>query len=114
MQILALFLRNILNIAFIMSSTLHTFRRIAFAEGVSYILLLFIAMPLKYFFDQPAVVKYAGWAHGILFIAYAGWLVACWQKYKWSFGRTAFFFIASLLPFVPFVVERRLRKEDKV
>ena len=95
-----------------MSSTLHTFRKIAFAEGVSYILLLFIAMPMKYFFDQPAAVKYVGWAHGVLFIAYVVFLLACWSKYKWSFQRVAFFFVASLLPFVPFVVERRLKKED--
>ncbi|PVD50778.1 hypothetical protein DC498_18630 [Terrimonas sp.] len=95
-----------------MSSTLHTFRKIAFAEGVSYILLLFIAMPLKYFFNQPAAVKYVGWAHGVLFIAYVGWLIACWVRYKWSVKRCLLFFIASLLPFMPFVVEIRLKKEE--
>lgn len=95
-----------------MSSTLHTFRKVAFAEGVSYILLLFIAMPLKYFFDMPAFVKYVGWAHGVLFIAYVACLLMCWQKYKWSFSRVVFFFVASLLPFVPFYVERQLKKEE--
>lgn len=95
-----------------MSSPIHSFRKIAVAEGVSYILLLFIAMPLKYFFQQPAAVKYVGWIHGILFIAYVAWLLTCMARYKWSFKRVAFFFIASLLPFVPFVVERQLKKED--
>lgn len=95
-----------------MSSTLHTFRKIAFAEGVSYILLLFIAMPLKYFFNQPLVVKYVGWVHGVLFIGYVAILLACWVKYKWNFKRVAFFFVASLLPFVPFYVEKQLKKEE--
>lgn len=95
-----------------MSSPIHRFRNIAIAEGVSYILLLFIAMPLKYFFQLPAAVKYVGWVHGILFIAYVVWLLLCRSRYKWSFKRVVFFFIASLLPFAPFVVEKRLKKED--
>lgn len=97
-----------------MSSPIHSFRKIAVAEGVSYILLLCIAMPLKYFFQFPAAVKYVGWGHGLLFIAYVGCLLVCRTKYKWSFKRTVIFFIASLLPFVPFVVERQLKKEDAI
>jgi integral membrane protein len=49
-------------------TSLNLFRKVALAEGISYILLLAIGMPLKYGFDLPLVVKYMGWAHGILFI----------------------------------------------
>ena len=93
-----------------MSSPIDTFRKVAFLEGVSYIILLAIAMPLKYFLDSPGAVKVVGWAHGVLFMAYAVLLLICWVKYKWDFTRVVFFFIASLLPFVPFYVERSLRK----
>ena len=50
--------------------SVNRFRIIAVLEGWSYVLLLFIAMPLKYMFDMPLFVKYLGWAHGALFVAY--------------------------------------------
>jgi len=50
--------------------TSSIFSKVALAEGISYILLLFVAMPLKYLFDMPLAVKYTGWAHGLLFVLY--------------------------------------------
>ncbi len=94
-----------------MNQNIRSFTRVAFLEGLSYILLLFIAMPLKYFFDLPEAVKYVGWAHGVLFIAYVALLLVCGVQHKWSLKRMAFYFIASLLPFLPFFVERRLKQE---
>ena len=88
-----------------------TFSAIAVMEAISYILLLGIAMPLKYFFDWPLAVKYVGWAHGVLFMAYVVLLSLCWVKYRWSFRRVVYYFLASLLPFMPFGVEKDLRKE---
>lgn len=90
---------------------LNRFCFVATLEGISYLLLLGIAMPLKYFADMPEVVKYTGWAHGVLFVLYAVMLLMCWAKYKWSFGRAAVVFLASLLPFAPFIVERKLKRE---
>jgi integral membrane protein len=97
-----------------MNKTINTFRRIAIIEGISYVVLLGIAMPLKYFFDIPFAVKIVGWAHGVLFIAYMVYLLICWIKHQWSFKRVVFYFIASLLPFLPFWVEGNLRKEYQV
>jgi integral membrane protein len=94
-----------------MNSTVKTFTTIALLEGISYVVLLGIAMPLKYFFEMPMAVKFVGWAHGVLFVAYVTFLLLCWIKYKWSFTRVVFYFIASLLPFLPFWVERNLKKE---
>jgi integral membrane protein len=93
--------------------TLIRFTQIAFIEGVSTVILFFIAMPLKYLADWPLGVTYVGWLHGLLFVAYLILLVSCWYIYKWSFKRVALFFFASLIPFAPFIVERQLKKEMK-
>lgn len=94
-------------------TTLNLFRKIAVAEGISYLLLLFVAMPLKYFADMPWAVKYTGWAHGLLFVLYAAFLVFTWLEYKWSFGKAVLIFLASLLPFAPFFVDKKLKDDTK-
>ncbi len=93
-------------------TTLKLFRNIAIIEGISTVILFFVAMPLKYWGDMPLAVTYVGWVHGLLFIAYSYLLIMCWDKYKWKFGRVALFFVASLIPFAPFFVERKLRHES--
>ncbi|MTI30166.1 DUF3817 domain-containing protein [Xanthovirga aplysinae] len=90
---------------------LNTFRKIALLEGLSYLFLLLIAMPLKYFANMPEVVKYTGWAHGILFVAYCLFLLILMIQYKWSFGKSLWAFFASLLPFGTFVLDKQLKKE---
>lgn len=91
-------------------STLSIFKKVAVAEGISYLALLLIAMPLKYFAGMPLAVKYTGWAHGLLFVLYAALLLMCWMEYKWKFGKVVLVFLASLLPFAPFIVEKRLHE----
>lgn len=87
------------------------FRLVGVMEGISYLLLLLVAMPLKYFADMPEAVKYTGWAHGVLFVSYCILLLLVWIKYKWSFGKAVFAFVASLVPFGTFVLDRRLNRE---
>ena len=96
---------------FLFMSTIKTFILIATLEAISYLVLLGLAMPAKYFLNMPIGVKVVGWAHGVLFVAYCGCLVLCWIRYRWDFIRVVLFFLASLLPFLPFLVERKLRKE---
>ena len=93
-------------------STLNAFRKVAVAEGISYILLIFIAMPLKYWAGLPLAVKYTGWAHGLLFVGYGACLIMAWIEYKWSFGKVVLIFLASLLPFAPFFVDKKLKEEE--
>jgi integral membrane protein len=93
-------------------TTLSLFRKVAVAEGISYLLLLFVAMPLKYWAGMPLAVKYTGWAHGILFVGYGACLIMAWSEYKWPFGKAVVIFFASLLPFAPFFVDRRLKEEQ--
>ena len=94
-----------------MENSIAIFRKVAVAEGISYLLLLFVAMPLKYFAGMPLAVKYTGWAHGLLFVLYAVLLVMAWQEQKWKFGKALLIFLASLLPFMPFVVDKKLKEE---
>lgn len=92
-------------------SSLSLFRKVAVAEGISYVLLIFVAMPLKYWADMPLAVKYTGWAHGLLFVLYGAFLIMAWQEQKWKFGKVVLIFVASLLPFAPFIVDKRLKEE---
>lgn len=94
-----------------MHGKVKSFATVALIEGISFVLLLTIAMPLKYIFNFPGAVKIVGWAHGVLFILYIALLMLCWIEYKWSIRRVLMYFFASLLPIVPFIIERKLRKE---
>lgn len=87
-------------------------RAVALVEGISFIMLLGIAMPLKYFAGMPQAVTLAGWLHGMLFIAFCVALTQAHQEGKWSSWRTGTVLIAALLPFGPFVIDGRLREED--
>lgn len=90
------------------------FKWISLIEGVSFLVLLGIAMPLKYMFDIPIAVTYVGWAHGILFILYIYTVFPTSRKLKWDFSRTFFALIASVLPFGPFIFDRNLKKNQHV
>jgi integral membrane protein len=95
------------------NSTLTKFRMVAIAEGISFIILLGIAMPLKYFADMPMAVKVMGYIHGFLFI---GFIILAWET-KNSLNKNFLWFagamLASLLPFGTFVLDRQLKKEEK-
>lgn len=89
------------------------FRWIAIAEGVSFLLLLFIAMPLKYWAGIPLWVRIVGSIHGGLFILYIGAALRAANHDKWSFRELIVALVASLLPFGPFVIDHRLKQEER-
>src|SRR5688572_5930882 len=89
-------------------------RMAGISEGISFLILLFIAMPLKYFAGWPDGVKYVGWIHGLLFIFYVFALISISISAGWSFKRVAIAFIASLLPFGTFILDRQWRKDEEV
>ena len=76
--------------------------------------LLFIAMPLKYIYELPMAVTVVGWIHGVLFVIYIYVVFPTASKLKWDFSRTLFALIASVLPFGPFIFDRNLRKSQQV
>ncbi|RCR70755.1 DUF3817 domain-containing protein [Larkinella punicea] len=96
-----------------LKTPLSRFRFIGILEGISYLVLLGIAMPLKYWAGWPLAVKYVGWAHGVLFIAYLIALIAVAFDRRWSFVRVIVAFIASLVPFGTFWLEGRLKREEE-
>ena len=92
-----------------MKNSVSFLRSVGLLEAVSYLLLLFIAMPLKYAWDMPLAVRIVGSAHGALFVLFC---IALWRVLmtaSWPFSRAVLVFIASLLPFVPFFIDRRMR-----
>ena len=88
-------------------------RTVAFVEAVSFLLLLGVAMPLKYLAHMPMPVKVIGWAHGALFILLCFLLMQTMMVTNWSLKRCAQVFIASLLPFGPFVLDRRMAEWER-
>jgi integral membrane protein len=94
-------------------TSLGRLRMIGWWEGASFLLLLGIAMPLKYYFGRPEYVRVVGMAHGVLFLLY---LAAAWQAamvQEWTWRRTALVFLASLLPAGPFVLESKLLRGEE-
>ena len=91
----------------------HFVRLTGLAEAVSFILLIGIAMPLKYVWNMPLAVKIVGMIHGILFLIFCAALIRAALVAHWPMSRSALVFVAALLPFGPFVIDRRMRAWEK-
>lgn len=89
------------------------FRIIAFLEGVSYLLLLGVGTPIKYFYNDPSWVKALGMPHGLLFVAYIILAYLIKDEQKWDFKTFGFVCLASVLPFGTFWVEKKHVKKLK-
>lgn len=83
----------------------------ALAEGSSFLLLLFVAMPMKYLMGMPKVVTVVGAIHGILFLAYVAQLAKLRTTLQWDNKFSFHAFLASLLPFGPFIFDKHLREK---
>lgn len=86
------------------------FSLIALIEGLSFLFLLLIAMPVKYGLDFPYLVKVGGWAHGMLFIIYFFALMDVAMSNKWSFKRIFLAAVASVLPLGFWIFEKYWNK----
>jgi integral membrane protein len=82
----------------------------ALVEGTSFLLLVGVAMPLKYYAGMPLAVKYTGWAHGVLFVGLCLLLLQVMLAARWSLGRGALVFVAALVPFGPFLLDKHMRR----
>jgi integral membrane protein len=94
-------------------SPIGTLRAVGLAEGISYVLLLGVAMPLKYLAGMPLAVRIVGMIHGILFIVFCGVLYRVFTEIGWSKTKTAGVFVASLVPFGTIAIDPMLRREDE-
>ena len=86
---------------------INIYRLTAFLEGVSYILLLFIAVPIKYLLNEALFVKILGMPHGILFILYILFSIIAKIKHNWNFRKFLVISIASLVPFGTFYIDKK-------
>lgn len=86
---------------------IKVFKTIAFWEGISLLLLLFFAMPLKYIWGLPNAVSIIGMAHGVLFLGYVAIAIFLFVELKWSLKILAGVLLASLLPFGTFLMEKK-------
>jgi integral membrane protein len=91
--------------------SLNRLRLVGWLEGISYLVLLGIAMPLKYLAGMPEGVKVVGWAHGVLFILFVAAVADVTLTTRWPWKRAFGAFIASLIPFGTFVLDARLRRD---
>lgn len=86
------------------------FRVVAFLEGVSYLLLLCIATPIKYLAGDPQYVKMLGMPHGLLFIAYVILAFLLKPDYKWDNKTFFIVLVASIIPFGTFYIDKKYLK----
>ena len=95
------------------TKTFNWFRKIAFAEGVSFIVLLLIAMPLKYFANFPLPVTIIGGLHGFLFIAFIAIAYVTMNEYKRTWGWLIKSFLASVIPLGTFWMDHKVWKKEE-
>lgn len=84
-----------------------TFRYLSVLEALSFLLLLFIAMPLKYVWNMPEYVRVIGMAHGVLFVLYIAGSYVMYEKLSWSFKVWAIVMVCAVLPFGPFYADKK-------
>ncbi|CAM3498084.1 DUF3817 domain-containing protein [Marinicrinis lubricantis] len=95
-----------------LKTAIGRFRITGFVEGWSYLILLAIAMPLKYFADIPQAVSVVGALHGLLFVLYIMTLIHVVIEHRWGIVKIAFAFIASFIPFGTFVFDAKYLRDQ--
>jgi integral membrane protein len=90
------------------NTLIKNLRIVGIIEGISYLVLLFICMPLKYWANMPMPVKINGWLHGVLFVAYGILLILAWKQQKWTFKKFFAGGLASLIPFGTFWFDKKI------
>lgn len=83
------------------------FKWISIFEGISFLVLLLIAMPLKYIWDAPEMVQTVGMAHGLLFVAYILGALLLFKPLGWNLKTLMIICVSSVLPLGPFYVEKK-------
>lgn len=92
---------------------LRLFRTVSISEGLSLLLLLAVAMPIKYILNEPILVKIVGMIHGILFIFYVLFALFLKKRQKWSLVELAMILTASIIPFGTFYVDSKFLKNKR-
>jgi integral membrane protein len=91
------------------SNAIDRLRLASCLDGISYLILLGIAMPLKYLAGEPLAVRIVGMAHGVLFLSLCACLLEVLVRRKLSFKWCCIVFLCALFPFAPFFLDRKLK-----
>lgn len=100
-------------IADFFKTTLGKLRLVGIAEGISFLILLFIAMPLKYGAGMPEAVRIVGTAHGILFVLFLLYLLSCKIERDWPMRKAMALVGWSMLPFGNFYADAKILKPEQ-
>ena len=87
------------------------FRVVSFLEGTSYLLLLFVAVPIKYWMNNPQYVKLLGMPHGLLFVGYIVLAFFLKPEMKWNMKKFGIVLLASIIPFGTFYVDKKYLRD---
>ncbi|PQJ32899.1 hypothetical protein BST92_13640 [Nonlabens arenilitoris] len=90
------------------------FKYLAITEGYSFLLILFVTMPLKYLAEMPLPNKIVGMAHGVLFLSYIVVAIIVGQLNKWSFKTLLIVLVMSVVPFGTFWMEEKYLNDDHI
>lgn len=93
-----------------LNTPLDRLRLVGMMEGASFLVLLGIAMPLKYLAGQPQAVRVVGMIHGVLFVLYVAAVLGVSVSMRWPPRRVLAALVAAVLPFGPFVFDAHLRR----
>ncbi|MGB0838747.1 MAG: DUF3817 domain-containing protein [Chitinophagales bacterium] len=91
-----------------LTTTIGRFRLLGFLEGVSLLLLVFVAMPMKYSFGDPSLVKLIGPIHGGLFVFFVVETIRLAITRKWGLGIAMKLLLACILPFGTFYADHKI------
>ena len=97
-----------------LNTSIGRLRIIGILEGISLLVLMGIAMPLKYFAGNPEPVRIVGWMHGILFVLFMLAVLVVYFQRNWPFKKLIFAFLAAFFPFGTFIFDAQLRREEKI
>lgn len=96
----------------LIKTQLGRLRLLAFAEGISFLILLFVTMPLKYAFQIPEPNKVFGIVHGLLFVLYVFAVIQITIEQQWKIQKMIWAFLASIIPFGTFWADKKLFKPE--
>jgi integral membrane protein len=97
----------------LLSTNIGRLRIIGFLEGISLLVLILIAVPLKYIGHNSAIVKAMGPVHGALFLLFIVNTVSVGVEQKWQFKTTCKVLLACIIPFGTFYIDRKILREAK-
>lgn len=95
----------------LLRTSLGRLRAVGFLEGVSFLVLLVIAMPLKYLAGRPEAVRLVGMAHGVLFVVYVLLVLQVSIERSWSWRKALLALAASVVPLGTFWADKKLFRE---